>query len=61
MDRIYTLLQTDKEKESLISALMNLSEKAFHNYFHYQILVFFRKRNIDKQSIELRIKALSQE
>ncbi len=61
MDRIYTLLQTDKEKESLRSALMNLSEKTFHNYFHYQVLVFFRKRNIDKQSIELRIKALSQE
>ena len=61
LERIYFLLKEKNDREKFINQLTSLSETSFHNYFHYQVLVCFRKWRIDFAPIEKRIEKLREE
>lgn len=52
-------LLNKNDKQKFIKNLNSLSQKLIHNAFHYELLNFYRKNEIDSKSIVKRIEKLS--
>jgi hypothetical protein len=52
-------LLNKNDKQKFIKNLNPLSQKLIHNAFHYELLNFYRKNEIDSKSIVKRIEKLS--
>jgi len=59
LDKIYKLIDVSNRSE-FVSQLDGLSKKLIHNAFHYELLNFYNKNNIDSHLLLKRIKKLSQ-
>jgi len=57
--KIYDLL-SEGEKKLFIQKLENLSEKLFHNAFHYEVISFFDNLNLNTDKIKKRIKDIEE-
>jgi len=58
LERIYSLLITHGERAGFCGLLDELSKETFHNYFHYQVLVFYKKNHLNFDHILARIDEL---
>ncbi len=56
-ERIYSLLYS-KDRRKFINQLLKLSQKIYHNSFHYELIKFLKLKKIDSSAVKERIAVL---
>jgi hypothetical protein len=56
-ERIYSLLYS-KDRKKFINQLLKLSQKNYHNSFHYELIKFLKSKKIDSSTVKERVAVL---